>query len=240
MSRQIVFGCRTQQSNQVEEFDGSFVKIMPIAKSLEKLQAQLNAQFPNRSKVSDGAWGDPAHRKRKSDHNPNAQGYVTARDFTFDTDPTDGVGIDCHWLAKVLLDSKDPRIKYIIWNGRITTPDKSGWKTYSGINPHKHHLHLSVSANPSLYNDDSNWDLIQKTPFLPPLATENVEIGRGAKGEQVKQLQQKLVAFGFLKANQVDSDFGILTEQAVQRFQLANSLRADGIVGNLTKSKLGL
>lgn len=126
------------------------------AKSLQTLLKQLNAAFPNRSRVSDGGEGDARHRKLKSDHNPNSAGVFTARDFTHDPEG----GLDCNKLAAALVASRDPRIKYVIWNGRITSDVKAGaWKKYTGTNKHNHHLHLSVNALPKYYDDASEWDL---------------------------------------------------------------------------------
>lgn len=116
-----------------------------VALSLNVLLQQINEQFPNRNKASDGAIGDAAHASRDSDHNPwyviGGQGIVTARDFTHDPDK----GLDCHWLANRLVASRDPRIKYFIWDRHIWTPRK-GWLNYYGANPHTTHLHLSVVA----------------------------------------------------------------------------------------------
>lgn len=129
-----------------------------VARSLDKLLAQLNAMAPNRSKVSDGAIGDAAHATRDSDHNPwygpaaDGMMIVTARDFTHDP----AGGLDCQWLADRLTTSGDRRIKYVIWNRRIW--QDGAWSAYSGINPHTAHLHLSVVASP--VNDDvSSWNL---------------------------------------------------------------------------------
>jgi len=211
-----------------------------VAKSLEKLRFQLNEMFPNRSKISDGSIGDTKHSARKSDHNPNENGVVCARDFTHDLSAN---GVNGHLLLNALLASKDKRMKYIIFFGKIYNV-KNGFqpKAYHGINAHKHHLHLSVSDNPALYDDDSDWTLdFEATPIQPTEQPAKVlEISRGAKGEQVRQIQQKLHEKGYLKSSQIDADFGILTQSALQRFQLANGLRADGICGRLTAQKLGV
>lgn len=127
-----------------------------LAKSLETLRKQINSFYPKRSKASDGTIGDQKHSKRVSQHNPNAAGVVCAFDITHD--PVNGV--DCHKLAKALVDSKDARIRYLIWNGRITSDAKAGaWKRYTGSNPHNHHLHLSVNSLPKHYDDASDWKL---------------------------------------------------------------------------------
>lgn len=138
-----------------------------VASSLEKLLAQVNGMAPWRSRASDGAIGDAAHATRDSDHNPwfvlNGEHLVTARDFTHD--PANG--LDCHWLAETLATTKDSRIKYVIWNGRIidSRPGNHPWKwvPYTGTSPHTKHLHLSVMDNASC-DDGRAWSL---TPFLP-------------------------------------------------------------------------
>lgn len=120
--------------------------------------------------MSDGAVGDLKHSARKSDHNPNDKDYVTAIDITFDTNPADGIGVDCNALAKALWDAgrRDPRIKYLIWNRRITDKtSSSGWKPYHGANAHSHHLHISVSTDSRLYNDAAQWDLSRLDAATP-------------------------------------------------------------------------
>lgn len=56
---------------------------------------------------------------------------------------------------------------------------------------------------------------------------------RGMKGEDVIELQ---AALGVLP----DGDFGDLTDRAVRGFQQAHGLTADGLVGTLTRSALGI
>jgi hypothetical protein len=132
-----------------------------VAKSLDKLLAQLNAYYPRRSKVSDGGIGDAAHSTRDSDHNPwvkdGATGIVTARDYTHDP----AAGLDCEELYQALVASRDPRIKYVIWNRTITSGagETQPWKRrpYSGSNAHTKHLHLSVRPERSRYDDVAPW-----------------------------------------------------------------------------------
>jgi LysM repeat protein len=130
-----------------------------LAKSLEVLRNQINSQFPNRDKKSDGWIGDAKHASRASDHNPwlkdaKGIGVVTAFDFTHDVKT-----LNCHKLAKTLVESRDSRIKYIIWNKQIISSKQQPWvwRAYSGANAHKHHLHISVNAHN--YDDKSEWKL---------------------------------------------------------------------------------
>jgi hypothetical protein len=134
-----------------------------VARSLDQLLAQLNALAPNRSRVSDGSIGDAGHQAQgsASDHNPWYLGeVVTARDFTHDP----AGGLDCNKLAAALTASRDLRIKYIIWQGRIWDSrqefNPGTWQPSSG---HYQHLHLSVMAN-ALADDPRPWSLPGLTP----------------------------------------------------------------------------
>lgn len=200
-----------------------------MAECLKKLREQLNALYPNRSKVSDGSIGDTAHSSRKSDHNPNSVGVVCAIDITHD--PEDGV--DCHWLAKQLFRANNSRWKYLIWNGMITTKDKSGWTRYNGANKHNHHLHISVAGS---YDNRDAWILDATTPVQPvsePVTATVRDLKIGDKGADVKALQEKLGVTA-------DGNFGLNTKKAVLNVQVKHKLRADGIVGENTRKALGL
>lgn len=58
----------------------------------------------------------------------------------------------------------------------------------------------------------------------------------GSRGEEVKKLQKRLTEWGFPLV--ADGIFGPKTEEAVEEFQKALGLRADGIVGKNTKTAL--
>jgi hypothetical protein len=122
---------------------------------------------PDLDKSSDGIVGDHAHWKRgkKSDHNPWIRneniGVVTAYDITH----SPAKGCDASALVMSLVESRDKRIKYIIWNSRIINSDAVGgspawtWRTYSGANPHSKHLHLSVLPSKDSYDDAKPWHI---------------------------------------------------------------------------------
>lgn len=128
-----------------------------IAKSLATLRDQVNARWPNRSKVSDGWQGDAAHAARKSDHNPNEDGVVQALDLTHDP----AKGFDSYKLAESLRLNRDPRIKYVISNGRIFSSKVSPWqwRPYRGANAHSKHVHVSVDDDPAKHDDPRTWAL---------------------------------------------------------------------------------
>ena len=61
----------------------------------------------------------------------------------------------------------------------------------------------------------------------------------GMKGSDVKAVQKRLKALGYLKTNsQVNGYYGDVTESAVEEFQRRNGLSADGTVGAKTLEKL--
>lgn len=208
-----------------------------LARSLETLRTQINTLSKNRDKRADGTIGDVAHSKRKSDHNPNKAGVVQALDITDD----EAHGVDNVTLANALLASRDPRLKYVIADGKIASgaggPSPWVWRKYTGTNSHHHHLHISVVDKPALYDDASPWNLagfvIHKADEIRPVAPEaNPVLSKGAKGEAVERLQTLLNKHG---ANLVvDAHFGDRTLATVKAFQKANKLFVDGVVGPYT------
>ncbi|MBK7841684.1 MAG: hypothetical protein IPJ49_29170 [Candidatus Obscuribacter sp.] len=132
-----------------------------VAESLLTLRRQINLHAPNRKKASDGTIGDTAHQSQgsASDHNPwvndGAVGVVTAMDIT--NDP--GNGCEAQQIVDKLVESRDSRIKYIIWNKRIINSTVSPWvwRSYAGSNPHDKHFHISVKSNKIQYDDKKAW-----------------------------------------------------------------------------------
>ena len=119
-----------------------------LSKSAAQLREQIDDSYPERSRKSDGTLGDLRHRNRKSDHNPDANGWVRALDVTSDL----GVGIDetadlVNQIRKYAKTAKKKRISYIIYNGRIASPILNWkWRKYRGSNPHKAHFHISFTS----------------------------------------------------------------------------------------------
>lgn len=124
-----------------------------VAKCLLQLRDQVNQLAPGRSKATDGTIGDERHcgsLSSTSDHCPHVLdggvGVVTAMDVT--RDPAHGC--DAGGLATELWDSRNGRIRYIIWNRRIANSSPMAgspawaWRPYTGVSPHTEHLHLSV------------------------------------------------------------------------------------------------
>ena len=211
-----------------------------VAKALLKLRGQIDAQYPKRSKKSDGSIGDAAHASRNSDHNPWIQdagnGVVSAIDITHDPK----CGLDTWKLAEELRVERDPRIKYVISNKRIwsATTQPYSWRKYTGSNPHSEHMHVSVKSTKSHYDDDSEWAPPKAggATEAPPWADDDSPalrplLRRGSAGDDVRTVQRLL-------GLPVDGIFGPETDAAVRGFQRANGLQADGLVGPQTWAAL--
>lgn len=63
---------------------------------------------------------------------------------------------------------------------------------------------------------------------------------KGDQGDDVRQVQEKMIALGFPIEGGADGKFGQHTEDAVRAFQAANGLTVDGKVGPNTRAALGL
>lgn len=93
------------------------------------------------------------------------------------------------------------------------------------------------------YKESGNWGQSSAYRFLgfiyqpKPEIPERV-IKEGDKGADVELMQARLAAKGYLRKNEIDGDFGLITLGAVCAFQLKNGLDVDGIVGPATKAKL--
>jgi hypothetical protein len=106
---------------------------------------QATAIAPLRLKASDGLLPSKAHihQNPNSDHNT---GYAV--DLTHDKLG----GIDCFLLFQKL--QTDPRVSYLIFQGKIWSKDK-GLRDYTGSNKHNKHLHISIKDGCG--DDTSPW-----------------------------------------------------------------------------------
>ena len=123
--------------------------MIPLAKKASPaaiaVLRQATALRPKRNKASDGLLPSKAHVKQNpnSDHN---SGFAV--DITHDPH----FGIDCNHAFVRL--STDPRVKYLIFNGKIWSKEK-GLRPYDGVNQHNKHLHISIKE--TCGSDVSPW-----------------------------------------------------------------------------------
>lgn len=108
-------------------------------------------------------------------------------------------------------------------------------------------IHMKSSKENCVYEpvDKHNWtywgygnfiDYSKKLGAKPTL-TRIIKIG--SKGVDVKLAQEQLNKKGY-NCGKVDGDFGNKTKEATEKFQAANNLTADGIIGEATCKALGM
>lgn len=198
-----------------------------LARAAAQLNREVKEKWPGTT-----IWtvGDADHRSRPSDHNPfdhdsnaSTPGIVSAIDIVGHR-PSDNV-----WAH--LLATKDPRVEYMIHDGKWSGSDL-GWKihSYGGSNPHTNHIHVSVGrgsdsnlTRPDLYDDPSSWGIAD-------IAAEEDEMA-----ELVAQIQRSLIKaghdlgdftpFGPEYPPGADGDWGSKTEAA---FVAASKLGSGG------------
>lgn len=100
------------------------------------------------------------------------------------------------------------------------------------------------------FKGDGNWGAGADYKFLgfiyqpsdspTPVPTPSRVIKEGDKGEDVKEMQTKLAALGYLRFTEIDGDFGKITKGALCCFQLEKNLDVDALCGPATKKALGM
>jgi len=104
--------------------------------------------------------------------------------------------------------------------------DYSAWATNAPSNDESRTV-PSVSPDSSTsMNDTSSASSVSASEA----AVSSGILKEGAKGQQVRDLQQRLLDLGYY-AGQVDGSFGPGTTAAIKDFQRANNLSSDGIAG---------
>lgn len=147
-------------------WDGQHWQVVP---SIETLGMQIEDARGPGTYPTDGTVASRAHDAASptSHHSPDGNGWVRAIDFGGSADFIMSV-------VEAIRLSEDPRIVYVIHNGRIfSSYAKNGiapytWRHYSGSNPHVHHAHVSVRHD--VPGDDAPWSIGEDTEEVPPVA----------------------------------------------------------------------
>jgi hypothetical protein len=117
-----------------------------LSKSVIQLREQIDDTYPLRDRRTDGTIGDAKHDS-KSDHTPDAEGWVRALDI--DSDLTKHKSESIYLANQIRKHAKsDPakRISYVIHNHKIASRILNWrWRKYSGSNPHTSHIHISFN-----------------------------------------------------------------------------------------------
>jgi hypothetical protein len=220
-----------------------------LARALEVHRAEANLANPARDKSSDGTIGNAAHAANwtASDHNPfvivAGIGVVRADDLDVDGLDLPGAFERARAAAHA---GRLPQITgggYLILNRRITAPDFSGWRVYTGSNPHVSHGHTSLSRLVSGFDSGAGWGIF--TPGTMPAPVPSGWTGpdlagsgsslrgvKGNNGRRVANMQQQLRDRFPLYAKHlgVDGWWGDRTSGVIREFAHRSGIRsADGL-----------
>jgi hypothetical protein len=125
-----------------------------LSKAAVQLREQFDDTYPDRDRLSDGWIGDRKHSARKSDHNPDEEGWVRAIDVDRDLHKSGKPDLMPDLVDQVRLACKsrtEKRISYIIFDGRICSPILNWkWRKYTGANKHIKHAHFSFKKEADL------------------------------------------------------------------------------------------
>ena len=133
-----------------------------LCKAGQQLRLQIDDNYGDRDRSSDGWIADARHLAGgKSDHIPDRAAKNVVRGLDVDRDLSGKSKPDLMpYLAdqiRLCAKSGDKRIAYVIFDGRIASSKKRwAWRTYTGSNSHKHHIHVSFTSkgdnNGSFFN----------------------------------------------------------------------------------------
>ena len=118
-------------------------------------------------------------------------------------------------------EATETAVKNFQANNGLTVDGKAGNATLNKL--------YSDSARKAPATTATNTPKATNTPFT--------SLKNGSTGAEVKKMQQRLKALGYLKGS-ADGDFGDATEAAVKAFQARNGLTVDGKAGTATLNKL--
>lgn len=177
--------------------------------------------------------GDASHASRDSEHNPEPAGPEPGADYG-EVDAGDfmiGKGVthaDLQELADGLVESRDARILYLIWNGRICSSVVVPWvwRTYHGADQHTDHMHLSVNDKFDKNTADWKWE-----PTVPQNWTMK-ELPKAKLPAELKYGQEDVAFNGY-------NVIGRLQAIANHLERSLPAIDTDGVYGANTARKVG-
>lgn len=158
-----------------------------LVRSLDQLRQQVRTAAPQAAPpaTAASAWGtigDAAHTST-SDHSPHTYAalgstpVVCAADFPH----APALGLDGAAFTEALRQSRDKRIAYVIFNGRVFSSTNAPWtwRTYTGSDKHDTHWHVSV-VHTAAADDTRDW-------AMPGASTAGGEMELGTPTGWTKQ-----------------------------------------------------
>jgi hypothetical protein len=167
-----------------------------LCKAGQQLREQIDDDYPERDRRSDGWVADARHyaSNSNSDHIPR-DGIVRALDIdaNLNAHPEETYAL----VEKIRKCAKrgDKRIKYIIYDGKIMSPILN-WKRrkYRGTNPHRSHFHVSFTT---LGDNNGKWfDLEGERQNAKRSKKGRSKLGQDILSDSVSDLSSSRVGLG--------------------------------------------
>lgn len=213
------------------------------APSLIRLTAEIDAIFPHRDLWSEGWLGDDSHATRFSDHNPDAAGWVHAHDFDATLRHEMGPGPVGDYLIAHLLrlarSGKWHPINYLIYKGVIYSRSVGfRGRAYTGTNSHHSHVHVSIMRTDAARFWRGTW--LEDTRAIVDLSNVQRAFKEAPDSapRSIRRVQERLVAWGWLKKPYRHGHVGFKTRRAMKGFCRKHGFEVRRVPGKPALRKL--
>lgn len=149
-----------------------------LCKAGIQLREQLDDDYPDRDRKSDGWVADARHiANRNSDHIPDPRtGIVRAIDIDANLGAHKEEAYAVVEKLRQLAKQGDKRIKYIIFDRKIASSLMNWkWRKYKGPNPHVSHFHISFTK---LGDNNGKWFNLEGTDYVERFETSGSDLGQ--------------------------------------------------------------
>lgn len=198
-----------------------------VDEGLAVLIAQWKKEFPNAVVYT---VGDASHASRDSEHNPEPAGSlpgadlgeVDAADFMVGSGkPGQPTKADVQRLRDDLIEHRDARLWYVIWNHKITSSTTQPWveRDYSGSDQHTDHAHVSV--NDKFDKNTASWKLEDEMKTHARVDLDGHSISELKYGDD---------------DDAFDGFNGVIRAQALLRVLQDKTIDPDGVYGPKTRN----
>lgn len=214
------------------------------------LRDQVNKKWPSRDKSSDGWIGDAAHQANSgwgtngkgSYHNVDPNGVVHAIDLDEDFlgKGKGGQKIAMQFaeqLATYCREGKDGgRIAHIVYEDQVASATANNWHFRGSGYSHFQHIHISFTNKAD--NDGSLFKLpifneVKPKPPVPikiPTYPGRSTLSYKKRNEDVKKMQKRLIAKGFVIPAGPTGYYGDQTVAAVKKFYSSIEKKKNGMM----------
>ena len=162
--------------------------------------------------------------------------FANAQKHGLKTGSTPALGAMIVWQKGATLSGSDGAghvavVEKVEKNGDILTSESG----YGCKNP------FWTTARRAPYGYGSDFKLlgfVYQPEKVNPYPEPTRALKKGCSGSDVKWMQYELIEAGYLRGNELDGDFGVITLGGLLAFQMESCLEVDGVCGEITRAEL--